>query len=277
VLSNGQPQFIARLGRGVTGFILTVVTLLERVRVSTLHIVRFYTEVRSRNRHILLRDITHAISNTMLLTVVTGAALGSLAILLFPMDFILPGLEEPFGFLFFDLIFRELAPLFASLVFMTYCAGSLTVRLTQMKNDGELRILEVMGFQPELYLYTVRLPAGLFVLPVLSLYLGTAAYIAGMLVLFFQGMLSPMLLLEQSAVRINLSSLGVFFIKTISCGFIIYRIALYEGMGAPRRPEATTRVLSVAMTRMFIFIVAFHFMFIMSSFRASTFLRDFSF
>ncbi|MBN2544757.1 MAG: ABC transporter permease [Spirochaetes bacterium] len=193
----------------------------------------FNTKGKSFNE-IFIKEVYNSGIIAVPMVLILGFISGILSIVLFPFETISFGIKNIYGNLYSTLILRELAPSLTTFVVMIRSTISITIELTQMKIDGEVETLELLGINPIQYLGSIKIAAGLLILPVLTLYLAFSALFGGMLSAFFVNNVPIYDYLQQIFNSINLSDIVILVFKTLINGVLIFLIAIYIGLNSKK-------------------------------------------
>jgi phospholipid/cholesterol/gamma-HCH transport system permease protein len=161
---------------------------------------------------------------------ITGLATGILSVMLFPFDQISFGIENVYGSLYSTFILRELAPLVTTMIVIVRSTLPITIQLSNMKKNGELQILEIMGINPVQYLGSMRVYAGLLVVPALTIYFSLAALVSGMMTTLFFYRIPATLYIQEILATTGYNDIIILLIKTGFAGLTIFIIAIYNGL-----------------------------------------------
>lgn len=189
------------------------------------------------------------------LSLATGAA----AILQAVSQFNLVGGQEIVGKFLVLTIVREVAPLLTALIVIARSATAVATELGNMRANGEIEALQVMGINPYSFVVYPRLMGGIISVGALSFYFVMFALIGGYIVTAFAHEMDPRFYFD-----VVLEALGapegwfLFVLKVIVNAVIIFSIASYYGLQVGRShhevPVATTK----AVMRCLSYVVSFN-------------------
>ena len=152
-------------------------------------------------------------------------------------NFLSFGIHNIYGNLFSSLIIRELAPSLTTFVIMIRSTISITIELSLMQKFNEVEILEVLGINPIQYLGSIKIFAGLIILPILTLYFTISALFGSMLSAFLINNVRIYQYLQQVLNSINCNDIIILTSKTIISGVLIFLIAIYNGLNTTKSPN----------------------------------------
>jgi phospholipid/cholesterol/gamma-HCH transport system permease protein len=210
---------------------------LEIIKVFPYTISALYHDIKTKGKsfkEIFIKEVYNSGIIAVPMVLILGFISGILSIVLFPFETISFGIKNIYGNLYSSLILRELAPSLTTLVVMIRSTISITIELSQMKKDGEVETLEILGINPIQYLGSIKIFAGLLILPVLTLYLAISALLGGMLSAFFVNNVPIYDYLHQVFSSINFSDIIILIFKTLISGVFIFLIAIYIGLNTKK-------------------------------------------
>ena len=209
---------------------------------------------------ILIQELFHTGVGAIPMVLILGFTVGFILIQLFPFDKISFGIKNIYGYVYATFIIREMAPLFTMLIVLVRSTAYITIRLTQMKIDGEIEVLEIMGINPLQYSGALNIIAGIINIPILTIYFILAAFISGVFSAYFFHNVSPVNFSLEIFNSIHAYDFLIYFIRTISCGVLIFFIAIYNGLSAPGDISMIWSRTVRAITTSVIMVILFNFL-----------------
>ncbi|MCH5150748.1 MAG: ABC transporter permease [Spirochaetales bacterium] len=135
----------------------------------------------------------------------------------------------------FELMLFDIAPLFAGIIVAVRASVYITMRLAQMKTEGEVDLLEMMGVDPLMYLGSMTVFAGILTIPFVSLYFIFIQLIIALLYLF---VMNSDITITQFIFCIipylTFKNFGQLFLKTMLSGLFVYLFSVYNGLAAKK-------------------------------------------
>lgn len=159
-----------------------------------------------------------------------GFFIGFIGVAILPINRIAFGVDDAYGFLYAKVIVLTLAPLITGIIVAIRTTISLIFRIAPMKLSGEIKALEIMGINPVDYLGTARFIAGVFTLPVLTLYFSLSIVVAGMLTVSIFDLIDPYNFFKQIINFFTFKDLLFFSIRPVIIAHVIYFVAIYNGI-----------------------------------------------
>ena len=244
------------IGNKISFYIESIFAPLKILPISIKAMVRGRKTKRKSFQQLFFNEIYDSGISAIPIIIILGFFVGIVVILLFPFDKISFGIKNIYGSVYSTFILRELAPIFTTLVVLVRSTISITIELTQMKIDGEIEALEIMGINPVQYLGSIKVFAGTISVPVLTIYFTIAAFVSGMLSVFFFYKLLPIEFLKEIISTITIKDLVVYLIRTFVSGFLIFIIAIYNGLSAHKNISMIKlRTIRAITTSIFIIIL----------------------
>jgi len=136
------------------------------------------------------------------------------------------------------LVLRELAVLITSIMLAGRTGSSFTAELGSMKMREEIDALRTMGLDPIEVLVVPRIVALIVAMPLLTFISSMAMLVAGGVVAFFYGGVSPDVFLSRLQNGIGLNTFVVGMLKAPFMALVIGIIACIEGFGVKGSAES---------------------------------------
>jgi phospholipid/cholesterol/gamma-HCH transport system permease protein len=128
------------------------------------------------------------------------------------------------------IIFRELSTILPAILLIARSGTAVASELASMKLNKEVDALWSMGIHPYSYIVFPRLAGGVFSLIGLSIYFNLFAVLFGAIFsLLFMGM-DFSYFIHQIFYQIRAGDIGIFFVKNILSGSIIFLVCSKQGM-----------------------------------------------
>jgi len=243
-------------GKKIIIFIEGIFAPLKILPLTIRALIREKKSKKNSYWQIFINDVYYSGVSAIPIITVLGFSVGFLVILLFPFDKISFGIKNIYGSVYSTFILRELAPLLTALVVLVRSTLSITIELSQMKIDGEIETLEIMGINPIQYLGSIKIFAGLISLPVLSIYFSLSSVISGALSTFLFYKILPQDYFLEVIDTIRIRDLFIFLLRTMVSGFLIFIIAIYNGLSAQRDiTMIKLRTIRAITTAVFVIII----------------------
>ncbi|HRU43179.1 MAG TPA: ABC transporter permease, partial [Spirochaetota bacterium] len=153
-------KLMYKIGGGISTFIEGIFAPLNILPYAVSALVRDKREVRKTYSMLFYKEVFNVGVKALPLSLVMGLSIGALSVILFPFETISFGIDNIYGSMYVNLLFRETAPLITSLIVIIRSSIGITIELTQMSIDGEIDTLEIIGINPIQYLGSFRVFAG---------------------------------------------------------------------------------------------------------------------
>ena len=247
------------IGKNIVALTNKNLEILKIIPYSFYSIIRDIRIKRKSFSRTLSREIFYSGVSSVPMVMSLGLFIGFITVFLFPFDKINFGITNIYGSLYSIIILQYFAPVMTSLIVIIRSTIYITVQITQMKIGGEIDTIKVLGIDPIQYLGSVRVLAGVIVVPILTIY-----FLFGS---FFSGMLSANILYNVPfleyilQIKDTIDSKGVVtcFLKTIISGIIIFKVAIYYGLSAEKDRTMIISKTIRAITVSIVVILAFNF------------------
>ncbi len=133
----------------------------------------------------------------------------------------------------FKLLLFDIAPLFAGIIVAVRASVYITMRLAQMKIEGEVDLLEIMGVDPSMYLGSMTIFAGILAVPFVSLYFIFILLIISLLYLFVMNSdITVTQFIFCIIPYLTFKSFWQLILKTMLAGMLVYFFSVYNGLAA---------------------------------------------
>lgn len=161
------------------------------------------------------------------------------------------GADGKLGVLVVLALVRELGPVMTALLFAGRAGTSLTAEIGLMKAGEQLSAMEMMAINPIQRVIAPRFIAGVIAMPILSLIFSATGVIGGYLVGVKLIGVDDGMFWSQVQAGIDIwHEISNSMIKSVSFGFAVTFIALFQGYEAQPTPEgvarATTRTVVIS-------------------------------
>lgn len=192
-----------------------------------------------------------------IITILSLAA-GSVVILQASSQLTLLGGTEMLGNLLVVIVVRELGPLITALVVVARSGTAVASELGNLRANREIEALETMGINPLSYIVFPRVVGGVVSVVCLAIYFTLVALIGGFAVTKLIHDISFQFYLDSLARAIATEDLGLFLLKNIFSGSIIFIICCYQGLSVRRSPTEVPIVTTQAVVKSIIYVVCFN-------------------
>ncbi|MGE0526932.1 MAG: MlaE family ABC transporter permease [Bdellovibrionales bacterium] len=189
---------------------------------------------------------------------VLALASGSIVILQSSTNLSLLGGGAILGDLMVAIIVRELSPLLTALIVIARSGTAVASEIGNMRVNREIEALEAMGIHPLSYVVFPRLLGGIVSVICLALYFVLIACMGGFLVTSLLHDL-PFSFYGDSLARAFASvDVGLFLLKNVFSGAIIFMISCYQGLLVQQSPHEVPQVTTKAVVNSVIYVVLFN-------------------
>ena len=230
-------NIIYNSGRVFLNFLLH---FLKIIKVFPYTISALFHDFKTKGKsfkEIFIKEVYNSGIISVPMVLILGFISGILSIVLFPFETISFGIHNIYGNLFSSIIIRELAPSLTTFVIMIRSTISITIELSLMQKFNEIEILEVLGINPIQYLGSIKIFAGLIILPILTIYFTISALFGSMFSAFLINNVRIYQYLQQVLNSINNNDIIILASKTIISGILIFLIAIYNGLSTTKSPN----------------------------------------
>ncbi len=162
------------------------------------------------------------------------------------------------GNLLVVLIVRELGPLITALVVVARSGTAVASELGTMKVNSEIEALESMGIDPMSFIVFPRLVGGIISIMCLSLYFNVIALGGGYIIAQFVHPLSFEFYVESIIQAVSSADAGLFLIKNLFSGAMIFTIACYQGLLVKQSFTEVPQVTTKAVMNSIVYTVGFN-------------------
>lgn len=170
------------------------------------------------------------------------------------------GWETLYGSFFYMVMIRSLAPLLTSVLVAVRSSIYITIQLTQMKIGGEVLTLEILGINPIMYLGTMRILAGVLIIPFLTVYFIVFSVLAGSCaLLIFRTDITVCQFVMDLFTYVTFKDLAVYFMKTVISGWMIYGLSVLNGLSIKAEKNKIISRTVNSITQSVLAVVIFHF------------------
>ncbi len=153
------------------------------------------------------------------------------------------------------ILFRELGPLLTALIVIARSGIAVATEVGNMKVNDEIDALRVMGIDPMSFVVFPRLVGGVIAVTTLSIYYVFSSFIGGYLALRMKGPIAIEAFVHSILVSLTPMDLGLFLMKNMFNGLMIFGIASQEGFSVGRSPHEVPQATTRAVMRIVIYVV----------------------
>jgi len=189
---------------------------------------------------------------------ILALASGSVVILQGSSQLTLLGGTEMLGNLLVVIIVRELGPLITALVVIARSGTAVASEIGNMRANREIEALESVGINPLSFIVFPRLVGGVVSVVCLAIYFTLMALLGGFGVTKLIHDISFQFYLDSLARGIAAEDLGLFLLKNLFSGTIIFVNCCYQGLSVRRSPTEVPVVTTQAVVKSIIYVVAFN-------------------
>lgn len=189
---------------------------------------------------------------------VLALAAGSVVIIQGSTQLTLLGGTEMLGNLLIVIIVRELGPLITALVVVARSGTAVASELGNMRANREIEALESVGINPLSFIVFPRLVGGVISVVCLAIYFNFMALIGGFGVTKLMHDISFSFYLDSLARAVAAEDLGLFLLKNVFSGTIIFVNCCYQGLSVKRGPTEVPVVTTQAVVKSIIYVVVFN-------------------
>jgi phospholipid/cholesterol/gamma-HCH transport system permease protein len=189
---------------------------------------------------------------------VLALASGSVVILQSSSNLSLLGGGAILGDLMVAIIVRELAPLLTALIVIARSGTAVASEIGNMRVNREIEALESMGIHPLSYVVFPRLMGGVISVVCLAVYFVVIASMGGFLVTSLLHDMHFSFYVESLARAFSSADVGLFLLKNVFSGVIIFMISCYQGLLVRHGPHEVPQVTTKAVVNSVIYVVGFN-------------------
>ena len=225
-------DFLAKIGRRILFFCRIGINRILQFPDNLSVVSKIFFSHNSIFRDTFLREFYHSGIKCLPVVALT-ASLISVAIMRgipYLLDVLGLNSEMLYGNLF-KLVLLDISPLFAGIIVAIRASVYITMRLVQMRIDGQVDLLEILGIDSSMYLGYMTIFAGILIVPFVSLYFVFITLIVALFYLFIGNFdITVTQLIFSIIPYLSLKKLIQFFFKTMFCGLLIYSFSVYNGL-----------------------------------------------
>lgn len=192
------------------------------------------------------------------LITVLALASGAVVILQSSVNLSLLGGGALLGDLMVGIIVRELAPLLTALIVIARSGTAVASEIGNMRVNREIEALESMGIHPLSYIVFPRLMGGVVSVVCLAVYFVFVSLIGGYFVTVPLHNLTFSFYGDSLANAFTSADVGLFFLKNLFSGLIIFMIACFQGFLVKHGPHEVPQVTTKAVVNSIIYVVLFN-------------------
>ncbi len=189
---------------------------------------------------------------------VLAVASGTLVIMQSSAQLSLLGGAKMIGELLVAIVVRELGPLLTALIVIARSGTAVASEIGTMKVNQETDALESMGIHPLSYIVFPRLLGGIISVVCLAFYFNVVALIGGYI---FSRLVHNMpfhFYFDSLANALALSDVGLFLLKNLFSGTIIFVVCCYQGLLVQGSPHEVPQVTMKAVVNSIVYVIAFN-------------------
>jgi phospholipid/cholesterol/gamma-HCH transport system permease protein len=221
---------------GIVAYVLTIASLLYRSIASI-----FWEGRRGRrlSRRIFLQQIYFTAVQSAALTVFIAVAVG--ALLMHQASVILPkyGLPDYAEWITVRVLFREITPMIVALLVIARSANAIVIELGNMRVNGEIRALEVIGVNLDRFIVLPRITAMAISVVILTVLFCACGLWGGFWTADAMQLLESNFILKSLLDNFSSDVLFNILARALSFGVVIGAVACHHGL---RVSASTTEV-----------------------------------
>jgi phospholipid/cholesterol/gamma-HCH transport system permease protein len=153
-------------------------------------------------------------------------------------------------------LFREVMPLVVALIVIARSATAIVVEIGNMRVNGELRALEILGVNLDRLIVLPRLIGMVISVPLLAMVSCAAAFWGGFWVSKLSGLLESNFVISRLSASLDGPTLRLILIRAICFGVIVGSVSCHHGllvrMSTTEVPQQATRGVVSALSLCFI-------------------------
>ncbi len=210
---------------------------------------------RSLSRRVVLQQVYFTAVQALPLMLLIAIGFGALAMIQASIQLPRFGMRKVEGITGL-VIFREMAPMVVALLVIARSANAVVVEIGNMRINGEVRALEILGINIDRLVVLPRIVAMAISVPLL-----TAVFVAGALWGGFfagrvTGLLATNFILPRLAAILDMGMIQTILLRALFFGFVIGTVACHHGLrvraSATEVPQQATRGVIGALTICFL-------------------------
>lgn len=192
------------------------------------------------------------------LITVLALATGGIIILQSSLQLSLIGGASMLGNLLIVVIIREVGPLLTALIVIARSGTAVASEIGNMRVNREIEALESMGINPLSYIVFPRIVGGVISVLCLAFYFNTVALMGGFLVTKLIHNMPFKFYVSSLAGALEVTDVGLFFLKNSFSGLIIFVVACYQGLLVKQSSHEVPQVTTKAVVDAIIYCVGFN-------------------
>lgn len=168
------------------------------------------------------------------------------------------GGTEMIGKLLVAIVVREMAPLMTALVVIARSGTAVASEIGNMRANREIEALESMGINPLSFIVFPRLLGGVISVVTLSIYYVMISLVGGFLLSKLIQDMPIEFYIESLSMAVATEDLGLFLLKNIFSGVIIFLVCCYQGLSVGRSPTEVPVVTTQGVVKSILYVVVFN-------------------
>lgn len=168
------------------------------------------------------------------------------------------GGSEMIGKLLVAIVVREMAPLMTALVVIARSGTAVASELGNMRANREIEALESMGINPLSFIVFPRLVGGILSVVSLAIYFVVIAIVGGFALTKLVHNMPVQFYFDSLAQAVASEDLGLFLLKNVFSGVIIFVVCCYQGLSVQRSPTEVPVATTQAVVKSILYVVFFN-------------------
>ncbi len=243
-------------GRIISSYIEAVFEPFKFIPYTIYSIIVELKNKKNYIRSVFINEVFYSGIQAIPMIVFLGILTGLFIVSVLPLDKINFGIDNIYGLLYTNIILREFAPFISACVVMIRSSIAITLGLSQMRIDGELETLEILGINPIVYLGTSKILAGILIIPVLSIYFSVISLLTTLILTKLSAGVMISDFLNQVSSFLSIKIVIVHLLKSILNGLIIFTISIYIGFSGNNNTINTiNKSVSAIMITLFVLLL----------------------
>jgi phospholipid/cholesterol/gamma-HCH transport system permease protein len=162
------------------------------------------------------------------------------------------------GKLLIAIVVREMAPLMTALVVIARSGTAVASEIGNMRANREIEALESLGINPLSYIVFPRLVGGIVSVVCLSIYFVMISVLGGFLLTKLIHGMPFQFYADSLSQAVATEDLGLFLLKNIFSGVIIFSVCCYQGLSVKRSPTEVPVVTTQAVVKSIVYVIVFN-------------------
>lgn len=162
------------------------------------------------------------------------------------------------GKLLVAIVVREMAPLLTALVVIARSGTAVASEIGNMRANREIEALEALGINPMSFIVFPRLVGGIVSVVCLAIYFVIISLLGGFLLTKLIHGMPFQFYADSLSQAVATEDLGLFLLKNIFSGMIIFSVCCYQGLSVQRSPTEVPVATTQAVVKSILYVVVFN-------------------